>query len=106
METASFDRDARLGGEARNAATAISPLDNISERILRVARNMQEITGQLNQHADAVHGQSPEVRSGDSKDEARDRASGALPRVHEALDVLDAALHNVADAAGRNCSLA
>ncbi len=93
----------------RGATQATRPsgaLATIEERISSVARSMREIGHKLNEHADTVHGPVPttpnNVRTGDEQD----CPSALLERIFVALDYLDQAASYMAEAAGRNCTLA
>jgi hypothetical protein len=96
-----------MGGACVTPALAPSSapgtLDDICDRILAAARAAREIGHKLHEHADAVHGPMPETAN---KDETRDRANGAIPRIYEALQTLDHAQAYMTEAAGRNATLA
>lgn len=81
-------------------------LDQIFERIMRNSMQAKEIGHKLNQHADAVHGPQPtDGRTAGIAGE-RDLPSAALDRIYMALDDLDRSQSYMAEAAGRNSTLA
>lgn len=100
--------DWRLGPEEARPALSdrtliASPLEQIEQRIIQAARASQEIGHKLHQHADEVHG--PMVtRAG--KPEDRDQPQARLERIFMALDFLDEQQSYMAEAAGRNTTLA
>jgi len=79
-------------------------LDQITERIMHLSRQVREIGFKLNEHADAVFGQIP--ANGRSAPDCTDKPSAALDRVHCALDELEESVSINAQAAGRNSTLA
>ncbi len=78
-------------------------LQRIAGRIHRMTDSMNGIANQLCDHADAVHGSPPPPVVGNSVQPVR---SGLIGSIHDALDRLENAHSNLAEQAGRNCTLA
>lgn len=94
-----------------SAAKALNPrepstLDGIIERILDVARGVQEIGHKLNEHADAIFGSLPENHAGPIGRDESVKPAAALDRIYAALDELDRQQSHMARAADRNSTLA
>lgn len=93
---------------AVNALAPVSTMEGIKQRLSRFNDEVHEIAHKLEQHAMAVHG-SNALGGGSAKsvgEEIRDKADGALPAIHHALDDLEAAISRIAHAAGANTTLA
>lgn len=104
MNEASTGRaSADLSGRSAPTTRLASPLEQIEQRILNAASVSREIGHKLNAHADEVFGCVP---TGGTKDETADRPGARLDRIFQALDYLDQQQSYMAEAAGRNTTLA
>lgn len=80
-----------------------SELEAIATRIGQHADAAYELAAKLRHHADSVHGSLPECEKANACGSIR---SGQLGAIYDALDRLASAQSELAEQAGRNCTLA
>lgn len=93
-------------GYERTVNGAETTLGSIERRIESIGHAVEEIGHKLNAHADMVHGPCPTEHDRGNGKLGRDKPNSAIQRIFMALDTLDNATSYMAEAAGRNCTLA
>lgn len=80
-----------------------TPLQLLASRIHDTRHRLTEMLCKLHEHADRVHGPTPETTAGE---EERDRRSGQLGAVFDALDELENTVQQLPYAVQRTTGLA
>jgi len=96
--------DGPRNAEVNMRAPQHSTLEEIEQRIFKAMHGIDGITNLLNDHADRVHGPVPEM--GNDAFMATDAPPGQISRIFMALEGLDGAVERIAQASGRNTTIA